>query len=66
MKKLSRLSFKQIAFQEGISHSKGFTERHSRTPTPSSTLSCDNFVKLIVIFVTLLYKTVVCQKLIRQ
>ena len=43
-----------------------FTEIHSRTPTLSSTLFCDNLVKLLVIFVILLYKTVVCQKLIRQ
>ena len=60
---LSRLSFRQIALQEGTSHVKVFTEIHYRT---SSTLFCDNFVKLTVIFVILLYKTVVCQKLIRQ
>ena len=38
----------------------------SETPTLSSTLFCDNFVKLTVIFVILLHKTVVYQKLIRQ
>ena len=60
------LSFDQIAFQEGTRHFKGFTEIHSRTPTLSSTLFCDNFVKLTFIFVTLLHKTVVYQKLIRR
>ena len=58
------LSFEQIAFQEGTSHIKGFTEMHSRTPALSSTLFCDNFVKLTVICVILLHKTVVYQKLI--
>ena len=48
------------------SHVKGFTEIHSRTPTLSGTLFCDNLVKLTVIFVILLHKTVVPQKLIRQ
>ena len=48
------------------SHFRGLTEIHSRTPTLSSTLFCDNFVKLTVIFVILFRGTVVYQKLIRQ
>ena len=60
------LSFDQIAFQEGTRHFKGFTEIHSRTPTLSSTLFSDNFVKLTVKFVIILPKAVVYQKLIRQ
>ena len=62
----ARLSFEQIAFQEGSSHFKGFTEIHSRTPTLSSKLFCDNFVKFTVIFVILVHKAVVYEKLIRQ
>ena len=60
------LSFGQIAFQEGTSHIKRFTEIYSRTPTLRGTLFCDNFVKLTVIFVILLHKAVVPQKLIRH
>ena len=48
------------------SHFRGLTEIHSRTPTLSSTLFCDNFVKLTVIFVILFRGTVVYQKVIRQ
>ena len=51
MIELARLCFEQMAFHKGTSHFKGFTEIHSRTPTLSSTLFCDNFVKLTVIFV---------------
>ena len=62
---LSRLHFRQIVFQEVTSHVKGFIEIHVYTlPTLNSTLFCDNFVKPIVVSVILLYKTVVCQKLI--
>ena len=42
---LSKLSFGKIAFQEGASHLKGFTEMHSRTSKMSNTLFCDNFLK---------------------
>ena len=63
---LLRLNFGQISFQEGTGHIKGFTETHSRMATLSSAVFCDNFVKLTVIFVILYYKTVVCQKLVRQ
>ena len=66
MIELARLCFEQMAFHKGTSHFKGFTEIHSRTPTLSSTLFCDNFAKLTVIFAILLYKTVAYQKLIRQ
>ena len=38
-KTLSKLSVGKIAFQEGTSHLKGFIEKHSRTPSESSTLS---------------------------
>ena len=62
---LSRLSVGQIAFPEGRNHVKGFTKIHSRTPTLSSTLFCDNFVKGTIVFVILLYKTF-WQKLIRK
>ena len=60
------LRFEQIAFQEGMSHFRGFTKIHSRMPTLSSTQFFENFVKLTVIFVILLCKTAVYQKLIRQ
>ena len=51
-------------FQEDTSHFNRFTEIHY-TPTLSSALFCDNFVKLTAIFVILLHETVVYQKLIK-
>ena len=42
------------------------TEIHSRTSTLSSTLFCDTFVKLAVIFAILFYKIAIYQKLFKQ
>ena len=60
-----------MAFQVGTSHLIGFPLIQSNTLLNtlyllSSTLFCYSFMKLIVIFVRLLHKTLACQKFIRQ
>ena len=59
IKTFSKIRLGQITFQEGTNHVKGFTEIHSGMSTLSNGLFCDKFVKLTVIFVILLYKTIV-------
>ena len=63
-----RATFWTNLFSRRYEHVKGFTEIHSRTPTLSSTLFCDNFVKLSYFCDTSLWdcclsethKTIIC------